>query len=492
MSRSSRAYTITIFCILLGAFILRFVNYTNRWALASDQGRDALMGRYIMTTGSIPLVGPFSQAGSVVMGPTWYLMIAGATLLQPSQLITPWFVLTLSFVLTVFIMIKIGEELDSGAFLPAILGVITAVSPSEIRQSVDLTNPSAISVLAAIATYCTIRYIKSRTTSFAFLFPFFVSLAAHTHLQAAGLIWIIPVAFIVRKPTLKHLLFGAAGFLTPFATLLPFELLSGFYDTRNFLLYIFVDQYKVFSSTRWLTYAGSFWPGAWGRIVGGYPVYGYLMIFLTGLTALILGISKKLTRPVIFILATLFLIILQLRYFRGSIFDGYLIFTHPFVIVITGWVIRNLSGIHKTLPVLIVVLLSATGIYSIHKEVLYGKNITAQEVQLWSDLLISTYPEDTFAVYDYTHKFTSKTYPLTLYLYTRGKASKNGRKIGLAVEVPGKTATLSAYFPAISGKLGGYQLFDLSASTSADLGEMEWHNMSPEVLYDNSQNFYKK
>ena len=62
--------------IIVGiAFVLRFYNYNNRWGLAYDQAHDALVARYALEAGKIPLVGPFSSAGAFQTGGEWYWII---------------------------------------------------------------------------------------------------------------------------------------------------------------------------------------------------------------------------------------------------------------------------------------------------------------------------------------------------------------------------------------------------------------------------------
>ena len=53
----------SVFLIIAIACFLRFYNYDNRWGLAYDQAYGAIVGKYALTEGKIPLVGPFSSAG---------------------------------------------------------------------------------------------------------------------------------------------------------------------------------------------------------------------------------------------------------------------------------------------------------------------------------------------------------------------------------------------------------------------------------------------
>ncbi|MEK7592252.1 MAG: hypothetical protein AAB508_02545, partial [Patescibacteria group bacterium] len=48
------------------------------------------------------------------------------------------------------------------------------------------------------------------------------------------------------------------------------------------------------------------------------------------------------------ILGTFILMLIELRYFRGIKFDGYLLFLHPYVLVLTSWVVYIVYRFHRT------------------------------------------------------------------------------------------------------------------------------------------------
>ncbi|MEK7591786.1 MAG: hypothetical protein AAB508_00145, partial [Patescibacteria group bacterium] len=291
-----KRYQYIILGILLLAFILRFVNYGNRWGLAHDQARDAIMGRLAVTEHMIPEVGPFTQAGSVVMGPLWYWLVALATAVFPWHIMTPWIILTFTFVLVVMVMIAIGREIETDVAFPIIVGILTALSPTQVLQSTNLTNPSGVAIFSALALYFALRYIRKGENICMFLFPFFISLAINTHLQAVGLVWLFFVPFFLRRPSVKHCAIALLGFGIPFLSLVPFELKSGFYDVRNMIRYIQYDQYTIYMPNRWLTYLGVFWPDAWTRIVGGFLPVSYITLALLGIFSLVFGLKRRLSK----------------------------------------------------------------------------------------------------------------------------------------------------------------------------------------------------
>lgn len=164
-------FKLLVFLILgIGAF-LRFYDYNNRWGLASDQARDAIIGQEMIKHHVLPLTGPFSSVGAFTTGPIWYWLIGFSTFLYPSQVLTPWIFLSTLYVVVIYIMILIGREIK-GNVLAIVAGLFTAVSNAQISESLNLTNPSGVMFFSTLSVYFAIKYIKSGRNLFLFLFPF--------------------------------------------------------------------------------------------------------------------------------------------------------------------------------------------------------------------------------------------------------------------------------------------------------------------------------
>src|SRR5260221_5008170 len=91
-SSLSRSVVIIIAITLL----LRFYLYPVRWGLAYDQAHDAIVARYALAHGKIPLLGPFSSAGPFQTGGEWYWFIMLGIGLFPFWIQGPWVLLTLT------------------------------------------------------------------------------------------------------------------------------------------------------------------------------------------------------------------------------------------------------------------------------------------------------------------------------------------------------------------------------------------------------------
>lgn len=486
-----KAYLPIVIAILLCATVLRFINYGNRWGLAHDQARDALMGRLMVTEYLIPEVGPFTQAGSVVMGPLWYWLVGLATAVFPLHVMTPWIILTFSFVCVVMIMIAIGREMETDVTFSIILGILVAFSPTQVLQSTNLTNPSGVAIFSALALYFVFRFLRSGETIHIFLYPLFISLAVNTHLQAVGLVWLFPVPLFLRRPSLKQSLVAILGFGIPFLSLAPFELRSGFYDVRNVIRYIQFDQYTIYTPNRWLTYLGVFWPDAWTRMAGGFLPVSYITLALIGIFSFLFWLKRQLTKAHILVLGTFILMLIQLRYFRGTKFDGYLLFLHPFILVLTSWVVYTVYRFHRILGMVFLSVLVFGSLWILIPDIARATSYTSFEVRTWQKALQEKFPGQKFALYDFMHRHTGKSIPLVLFSYKDGMIADDGVKIGLVILNKESTASAQGH-TSVWGVGDGYTLFDLNSSTSAELATQGWSLVNPHQMYDSGQNWYTK
>ena len=117
--------------VLFIAIVLRFIRYNERWALAYDQARDAIIAQEVLHGKPMPATGPFSSAGEFTTGPVWYWFVVAATAIYPRAVMTPWVVLTALFVLSVFLLMETGFIIG-GTPLSILLGLFAAVSPAQI------------------------------------------------------------------------------------------------------------------------------------------------------------------------------------------------------------------------------------------------------------------------------------------------------------------------------------------------------------------------
>lgn len=178
-----------------------------------------------------------------------------------------------------------------------------------------------------------------------------------------------------------------------------------------------------------------------------------------------------------------------LRYVRTPLSPSYLMFLHPFVFLLSGWMIWIFLKKTVVIGILLFAIIVAGSLYKDFLLIKTSENYSAREAERNLELLSRKFPDEKFSVYSYKYKWADKNLILTLYLDVIDKIHSNGKKIGIVI------ATESAEFgkfSVISGEEGEYQIIDLSSSTSAQLSEDSWVRVNPEDIYKATQEWYDK
>lgn len=479
-------YGLGIVCIVLTASILRFVNYPNRFGLAYDQAHDAVIARYALITGQIPLVGPFSSAGPFQTGGEWYWIIMVGQLLYFPSILTPWVFIGLLYVVFVYLMIKAGELFINKRF-GLIAGALAAVSPAQITQSTNLTNQSPEAIMGLLVFVMSILYIRTQKKHYIFWLAFCISFAAAIHLQGAMLMAIFVVTCgVVGFRVVRHMGYIMAGFYLPITPILVFDTYYNYVTAKGFLKYFLHDQYKVTYEElgrRWLTYLFEFIPREWGFIVGGFPLMGGLIIILIATTGVYALYKKLVSRELIVLFTSLSIMMVLMRYVRTPIFASYMVYLHGLVILAVSWSLYTLALRFKRAGLGIIGLVIVVTLVRSTHEIYRSENSTAPQVSRFRDFLIETYPGQKFSLYDHRLVTSNKTMPLVLYLFEKDIVEESGMKIGLSIEID----KFPIDYPVVYGKNGGYQLFDLSAASDEELSLNQWFPLNPKEIYDSTE-----
>lgn len=490
-------FNLAVLGILLIAIFLRFYDYNDRWALAYDQARDAIVAEYALAHHLLPIIGSFSSAGPFQWGPEFYWILMITTGVYPFAIITPWVVMSLLYVFFVYLIIRVAEKLIDKKFA-LLTGLLAAVSTAQIDQSTNLTNPSFVPIFSMFAIWAMVIYIKSgKRTLFLFLLAFFISIAISLHLQGVGLIFLLIFTVIATKSfQLKKMVVVLLGLALPFVPLLISDLQHNFFNIHNIIQYYLHDQYKVSLDVlgrRWLTYLGVFVPTFWGYIIGGNAIMGYLLSGLFTLTTLILAYKRKISSIWIILILTLLCDIFIIKNTRSPLFYGYLTFLHPLILLLSAWVLYLLMKIYKYIGLaLLLIIVSLTVTESMKSIVATAKGSARAQVESATNFLNHTYPNKQFALYDYNHKSIHLSYPLMLFLWHDNKINKEGYGIGIGTPTQNEKI-ISGYddiHPQIKGNTSGLIIRDLSGSSSAQLEKEGWKNVNAEDTYNSIQNWH--
>jgi hypothetical protein len=482
-------YLIALILIIFLAIFLRFINYENRWGLAYDQAHDALLARYALSKHLLPLLGPFSSGGPFQTGGEWYWFIMLGTIVFPWATLTPWIFLTILYVFFVAGMWYLGSKIG-GKTYALMLGLLAAVSPAQITQGLNLTNQSPQSLIALLALWCSYEFLTTQKRLYLFFLAFFIGLGSSIHLQAIALLPLLIMTLVFNGiPRLYDLLLIPLGILIPWMPVFLTDITREFANTKNMIQYYLHDQYKISLEVlgrRWKTYAGVFIPKQWSYIIGGYPIFGYVFILLTGVVTLISLIKKTLPKIILITLLSTLCSIGILRYTRTPLFESYLVFLHPFILILSAWGIFSLWKKNYYAGLVLLVLVVGNSLAFDRSLIVSATNFTAKVTDERLASLVKQYPGEKFTIYTYHYKWVDANAPLVLRLETKRLLSPSGKKVGLVIATRSGEFT----FKIMRGSEVGYELLDLNSSSSAQLEKAGWSELSPESIYRETQEWY--
>jgi len=471
--------------------ILRFYNYSARWVLWVDQASFALLTRYALFNHRLPLLGPFSSAGPFQTGGEWYWLMMLMQAFYPWSLITPWVGISVLGVVFVLAMMLLAKELAGDKFA-IITGLLAAVSTGQISQGINLSNQSPLPLISLLALWSGLRFIKKKQLKYLFFLSFLAGLAPAIHAQGFILIPLVIIALILSGiPTVKQLTVVVLGLFLPWLPIFISDYSNHFFNTHSMFQYYLHDQYKISLDVlgrRWLTYIGVFWPKAWANIIGSNIAIGYAIPALLMILGAVNVYMKKFSKDWSLIILSLLAMLVIIRYARVPLYDSNLLVTHPFIFLLTGWLILKCFNINRFAGILFLLIVITFSLNLDIKVILTANNGSALPKENMS-ILLKNYPDNKFAIYDYKFKTPGVSQPLTLYLDEENRIDDNGTKIGIS------TATFSAKLklPIIYGtKNTPYYIYNLNSLSKTQLTHYGWESVDPSAIYHNVEEWYKK
>ena len=487
----SHRFGVCVFFILIFATVLRFYNYENRWGLAYDQAHDSIVARYALENYKTPLVGPFSSAGPFQTGGEWYWFIMVATVFYPNAVITPWVVLTLLHVLFVLLIIFVGKELVNEKF-GLIVGLLATVSTAQIAQATNLTNQSPLAIVSLCAIWSMIIYVKTKKLKYLFLLALFVSLASTIHLQGAALIILVPITIIfTRPPLIKGIIVLLFGIFIPLIPLILFDMQNNFVNSHSMLKYYLYDQYKISLDVlgrRWLTFLGIFLPNAWSHIIGGNLILGYIIMILSGVAIVYNFLKSQLSKEWYILIISFLGMLVLVRYIRAPLFDSFIVFTHPFILLFTALAIFSICKKNVLIGLSFMLLIAIGSFFKDIKEIKLATNYLAPWSREQEKVLIRNFPNHKFAIYDFKNKTGGVSLPLVLFLNVDKKIDDEGIKLGVVISTNGAQFK----YPIVFGDKEGYKILNLNNSNNTQLRNEGWVFVNPSKVYKSTEEWHSK
>jgi 4-amino-4-deoxy-L-arabinose transferase-like glycosyltransferase len=207
----------------------------------SDQGRDAIIMKNIMTGVHLPAIGASSSIGQVYLGPFYYYLIAPFLLLfnfnPVGMSYGVVFLSLIGMIVAYWIIKKEFGNLTSFVFL-----VLITFSSTNIEMSRFSWNPNLLPCFSFFTLYLFYKMVQKQKIIYAILFGTFFGLSIQLHYLAALLILPISIYFIysllVEKNKLKqilHVTISIISFIIISSPLLIFDFRHNFINSNNFL-----------------------------------------------------------------------------------------------------------------------------------------------------------------------------------------------------------------------------------------------------------------
>ncbi|HYK07955.1 MAG TPA: hypothetical protein VEW42_00475 [Candidatus Eisenbacteria bacterium] len=483
-------YTIATLFILLFTIFLRFYHYDMRWGFAYDQIHDALVARYALLHFTLPILGPFSSAGPFVTGPEWYWLIILGMVWNPWWILSPWIFITLMYCASVYLLIYIGQKIG-GKTMGIIVGLFVATSAANISQSVNLTNQSPIAVYSAISLFCLERFFATKKSFYLFLTGLSVGIAVNTHLEGVLLIPLLIGIGMVGRISFKYIFFMTVGLLIPFTPLITFDVQHHFFNTHNMLQYYLHDQYNVSLDVlgrNWKTYIFLFWPKSLAGIIGGYTIVGYGTAILLIASIVFFLIKDRSSKTIGGIIFALVIAVFFMRYSRTPLYESYLMYLHPWVFILVGYILTKVYKKYAIITVCILVVLITGSVLKVFEEINFSTNTTYAFGQKVVRTLTRKYPHKKFSFYDYHNQSATLSSGVSLTADMDGLVDEeHGMRIGIAAS---QKAQKEISLPVMY--INGVALYTLDSLSKEEFTKQLWFGVSSKEMYHATQEWFAK
>lgn len=507
-------YILLALIVLIGA-ILRFYNFPFRYSLGDETVREAVVGLQGARTLQTPLMGAFSSAAPFVWGPWFYYQVILISLIFPYSY-APWIYLTISSILSIFILYKIGEHLENQVF-GLILAVLGAVSPALIVSAFHLTFPNLLSFFVLVTLWFFIRLIKNNGNNKQFFyFGLLLGITLNIHYQAIAYVLLPIVMFAyfiyIKQFKLNKVGWFLAGTALTFIPLILFELTNHWFNIRNIFYYYTEGKKAIYIPNRWLFYVRDFWPALWSEIIGIPKILSIVMAFLGSLFLFINLLKKKISISMFLVLIIFVFEFIIYRYFWGPRFGGYFVFMRPFIFIISGyaffWIYQNVFLKIGKIPAAIFTSLLlvglSTGILVINKNTLEKDTFTVyvyQEV----DKLLKTYPDKKFYLYvcpAQANSYNTAMEKSVLFLLDKyKKIDPHGKKIAFYIgtcfnpelnipeqilkqKIDTRDKKITPFLLTQKRQIPGTVFVDFSNVSHEKLKNAQWSPLTFQVIYD--------
>ncbi len=223
------------------AALMRIPGIDARGRFDADQGHDMLTLLRLTQGGIVPLLGPKTSVGEFHHGAFYYFLLAPSAAISNADPVVVTALLALLGIAAVALTWWLGRAIG-GALAGGLAGLLLAVSPAAIEESIFIWNPNPIGFFAILALAAAWRARSGGRRAWWALA--LAAAGAVVQLHVLGVVFFVAILALVLlelrqdRAVWAPLLAGLAVVALLFLPLLAHELQTGFSETQAVLAYI--------------------------------------------------------------------------------------------------------------------------------------------------------------------------------------------------------------------------------------------------------------
>lgn len=478
--------------LLAVTIFFRAYNITTRYSWGYESIRDANVAVIGARTLELPLTGPFSSLGPFTFGPWYWYQLILFQILLPFKY-SPWILLSITSILFIFLLYKIGEILG-GQKLGFTIAILAAVSRYLISWSTLLTNPGFIFVYAALSLYLFLRIIKQETSLWvSLLFGISIGIGINIHYQMLPYLFLILLLSICKFRRPFSYILASIGVGITFIPFVIFDIINKGYMIKTIISSYLTINERIYVPNSWKLYLFDFWPNAISSTLGIPHFLVYILIFLTVIVFVDLILRRKVSRELFLLILIFFVFILQLRYYGGERFMGYIHYLVPLIFIFIGytlWYISLLRFGRQIYTFIFLVLL----LLILPKSITEIKDTPQQHyVPQFYEVLSLEYPHDNLQFYHCTTEDPGTLMSL-MYIdfFNKSKADKEVVKIGLNSKCMNNLDKKSKINYSKTILQNKEVITNFRQTSDTELMKYKWEHYTMRSLYQNSVFWWKQ
>ncbi len=358
---NKRSLVVLILIVLVGA-VLRLYRIGDYMGFLGDEGRDVLVVKRMLVDHDLTLLGPITSVGLMHLGPAYYYFMTPFLWLTRLDPVGPAIMVALFSLATIWLIWRLASEYFNEK-AAAIAAFLYALSPLVIIHSHSSWNPNILPFWGLLFMYSLFKTTIDQKPKWLLVagLAFGITLQLHYVALVYVPIGIITLLLVGQRPKLKYWLLGVAGWLTTFSPFILFE-----------LKHHFINSQTVFS---FITRSGN---GRTFGVMDVLPMFWDLTVRLFWRLVVVVNAEISIVFLIV-ILGVVFYLTVQnrrtkfgqsllllfiwfgvglgvLSFYRGLVFDYYLMFAFPLPFILTGIVLsqfRTQAGKIATLLILV-------------------------------------------------------------------------------------------------------------------------------------------